>query len=68
MNLLKEERETNIVFTEADTMATVYTRSRSITSRMEKLCKRNVLATVEKKQTMTGCIKYLSNAYCPEIY
>ena len=49
MNLLKEERETIINFTEADTMATVYTRSRSIMSRMDKLCKKNALATVEKE-------------------
>ena len=49
MILSKEERETSINFTEADDRAVVYTCSKPIMNRMDKLCQKNSMVTVIKE-------------------
>lgn len=49
MNLSKYERETHINFTEADDTAIVYTCSKPIMNRLDKICEKNTMATVIKE-------------------
>ncbi|MGI5850363.1 MAG: hypothetical protein ACOX8Q_09950 [Christensenellales bacterium] len=57
MNLSKEERETSINFTEADMMAIVYTCSKPVMNRMDKLCKNNTMVTVIKQDKYSKTYK-----------
>lgn len=64
MNLTPEERETIILFSDADTKANVYTHDKKLIDRLEQLAARYPDLVYEERKEHEGAVSYMIPKSC----